>query len=271
MTKISETIKHYESLYPKDKIDDYFEEGYIPRKISDLKIMLDTIGDVDLPDEYIKVFLYELFHVGFKPDYEQICEKIKLIYELCKDVEIDREELMILFDFYSHGVYRLMFDQIKELIMSDIDLKEGLKVIMDMAIKYGRGEKEKLELLSGQYSSEFVEYIQRIVQSELVSSDRVLDILPSKEFIEKSKIYLPHRFVKAPLKMIPFRYEVVSAQEFVLKRLESVKFEKYYQDVLDDEKIMLGSCDSGDRLYTSFTKGEYEEDLKTKKKLIRKK
>ena len=271
MTKISEAIKYYKSLYSGDVVDDYFQDQYALRKVSDLKIMLDAIGDVDLPEDYIRVFLYELFHVGFKPDYEKICEKIKIIYELCKDVKISREGLMTLFTFYSQGVYKLMFDQIKELIISGKDLKEDLKIIIDEAKKYSKDEAEKFELLSRGYSSEFVKYLQKIIEADLISLDRVLEVLPSKEFIETSIIHLPSGFIKAPIKIMPYHYEVVSAQELVFKRLESAKFEEDYQAISDDEKIMLGSCDSGARLYTSFTKGEYEADLEAKKKLIRKK
>lgn len=271
MTKISKAVEYYKTLYTGDAIDEYFKDQYSLRKVADLKIILDAIGDVDLPQEYIKVFLYELFHVGFKPDYEQVREKIRLIYELCSDVKMTREELVILFTFYSHGVYRLMFDKIKELIKSDKDLKKGLQIITSEALKYGEEEEKKLECLSEQYPHVFVKYIKSIVKTELISSDKVLDILPSKEFMEASIIQLPQGFIKAPLKIMSSSYEVSSAQEFILKRLESAEFEAYYQDVLADEKIMLGYCDSGAKIYTSFTKGEYEEDLKTKKQLIRKK
>ncbi|MBR6690666.1 MAG: hypothetical protein IKL65_04985 [Bacilli bacterium] len=261
MTKISEQIKYYEhlTLKSKDKIDSYFEDPYIYRKIEDLKLMQDAIGDVELTDDYIKVFLYELFDVGFKPDYDKIIEKIKIIYELSKDTELTREELITLFTFYQHGVYSLMFDEIKKIILSHKDLKSSLEIIISEALKYGKEEAEKLDYLKKEYSSEFIEYIKRIVQEELISSDKVIEIIPSKDFIKSSII------------KIPLGYDIVSAEDLVAKRLKSKKFDEDYLTTLADKKIALGLCSTGEMVYTSFKKSEYEEDLKYKKRLIRKK
>ena len=47
--------------------------------------------------------------------------------------------------------------------------------------------------------------------------------------------------------------------------------EKDFQVTSLDKKIPLGFTSYGEIVYTSFTKGEYEEELKSRKKLIRKK
>ena len=128
------------------------------------------------------------------------------------------------------------------------------------AIKYGLEESKKLEYLKEEYGEEFIEKIQQIVKEECISSDKIIEILPSKKFIDSSVIEVPG-----------LGYTIVSGEDIILRRLKYIRVEDDYQKTLPDSKIALGFSSTGDMVYTSFTKGEYEEELKSCKRLIRKK
>ena len=98
------------------------------------------------------------------------------------------------------------------------------------------------------------------MKKECISLDKVLEILPSKEFIDLTTEEVPG-----------LGYTIKSAEDLVSRRLEYIRVEKDFQVTSLDKKIPLGFTSYGEIVYTSFTKGEYEEELKSRKKLIRKK
>ncbi len=299
MTKTSEAIKYYESIrektgivpYPtseftgdrlafytdvtiklvdgkmvveptRDKcLDDlYLGDSDASAKIQTLAFIQEAIGDVDLTDEYLKAYMSGLKSFPFKTPYERKIQKARIIYELSKDTEITTEELLTLIHLYHSGAYSLMHDEIKKLISTHKDLMSRLKLIISEAIKYGLEEAKELDYLKEDYSKEFVGKVQQVVKDECISSEKVLEILPSKTFIDSSLIEVPG-----------LGYTISSGEDLVLRRLKYVRVEDDYQTALADEKITLGFSSTGDIVYTSFTKGEYEEELKSGKKLIRKK
>ena len=58
MTMISEMIKYYEAIESDPDFDDYFGETDIYKKVEFLKLMRKAVGDVSLPDGYLKAFMY---------------------------------------------------------------------------------------------------------------------------------------------------------------------------------------------------------------------
>lgn len=299
MTKISEAIKHYESFrkkigivsYPTPKIprgrlsfytdvtikfvdgkldikpikdicldDLYLGDPDVSAKIQTLTLIQEAIGDVDLTDKYLKAYMQSLKSFPFKTPYERKLQKVRIIYELSKDTKMTTEELLTLIQLYHSGAYTLMYEEIKELIVTHKDLKSGLELVIGEAIKYGLEESKKLECLKEEYSKEFIEQIKQVVREECISSDKVLEILPSKTFIDASVEDVPG-----------LGYTISSGEDLVLRRLKYIRVEDDYQTALADEKVALGFSSTGDIVYTSFTKGEYEEELKSGKKLIRKK
>lgn len=259
MTKISEAIKYYESINPKTDFDSYFGDSYASLKIQTLSLMQKALGDVDLTDDCLKAFIYGFKSFPFKTPYDEMIQKVRIIYELSKDTKMKIEELLTLIELYQIGAYSLMDEEIKKLISTHKDFKTELKLIISEAIKYGILESKKLDYLKEEYSKSFVERLEKDVKDKCISSSKVLEIIPSKEFIDASKVSVPK-----------LGYTIISAEELVLKRLERLEIEDGYQKTLPDEKIVLGLTSYGDKVYTSFTKYEYEEDLKSKK-LIRKK
>ena len=297
MTKISEAIKYYESIIkqvgvvtiptPEFKLrcdrlrellcsdgkkitkpitqekklhEIYLGEPDAAAKLATLTLIQEAIGDVELSEEHLKVFVCGLKSFPFKTPYERKLQKVRTIYELSQGTKMTTEELLTLMQLYHSGAYSLMSEEIKELISTHKDLKGGLKLIIGEAIKYGLEESKKLECLKEEYGKEFIEKIQQIVKEECISSDKVIEILPSKSFIDASVVEIPG-----------LGYTTSSGEDLVLRRLKYIRVEDDYQTALADEKVALGFSSTGDIVYTSFTKGEYEEELKSGKKLIRKK
>ena len=260
MTKISEAIKYYESVEPKTEFDSYFKDSHASAKIYTLKFIQEAIGDVDLTDDYLKAYMYGIGSFPFKTPYERKIQKVRIIYELSKDAEMTIDELLALMKFYHAGAYSLMFEEIKELISTHKDIESGLKIIKRKAFEYGMEESKKLDYLKPDYSEDFIERIKQVVREECISSDKVLEMLPSKAFIDASAAEVPG-----------LGYKISSGEDLVVRRLKFIKVEEDFQKTSSGEKIALGWSSTGDIVYTSFTKEEYEDELTSQKKLLRKK
>ena len=259
MTKISEAIKYYESTKPKTEFDSYYGDSYASEKIQTLTLIQESIGDVDLTVDYLKAYLYGLKKFPFKTPYEKKVKKVRMIYELSKDADMTVDELLTLIELYHSGAYSLMSEEIKKLISTHKDLESGLKQIISEAKKYGLDEAKKLDSLKAEYSADFITRIQQVVEEECISSLKVLDILPSKEFIDTSVMEVPG-----------LGYTILSGEDLVVKRLQSIRVEDYFQRKSSTEPIALGYSSTGETVYTSFTKGEYEDDLKSKSRIRKK-
>ena len=145
-----------------------------------------------------------------------------------------------------------------------------------MLVRFGLTEDEtykkyfelsqKIECLKKEYSKYFIDELQHHIRYDGISIDRILEVLPSKSFIDFSK--------ERERKLETEQHEYFwyrSAEDLVLRRLCSREVEEGYQKAKLDKRIILGYSEWGQTVYTSFTKGEYEEDFKECKKLIRKK
>lgn len=259
MIRISELIKYYESIKPMTSFDSYFSDSSIDSKIGTLRLMFEAIGDVSLEEDYYKAFMYELRIMPIGVTHMEYIKEIQVLYELCKDVKMSIDDLRLLIACYRQGPYALMFKEIKELIIMG-KLSSEIKPITKKAYDISREEAEKLDYLKEEYGQKFIEEIQEIIVEECLSIDRVLEILPSKELIDSSRVDIPG-----------LRYPILSGEDLVIRRLRYLDVEREYQETMPESIIKLGYCSHGDTVFTSFTKKEYEEDLKAEKKLIRKK
>ena len=256
MTKISEAIMYYESIKPKTDFDAYFGDSHASSKIQTLSLIKEALGDVEISDDHLKAYIYGLRSFPFKTPYERELQEVRIIYELAKDTQMTAKDLITLIDHYDVGAYKLMSKRIKELISTREDIGMDLRVLVKEAMEYSIKEAAKLDYLKEEYSKKFIERIQKRIKDECLSAEEVFKIIPSKSFIEASEVEIPG-----------FGYTILSGEDIVTKRLYFIDIEEDYQKALPDERVRLGYSSYGDTIYTSFTKAEYEEDLKTKKKI----
>ena len=257
MKKISELIKYYESIKRDSDFEAYFTDINADSKINALKLMMEAIGDVSLPEEYLKAFMYELrIHSMWKSHLEDI-EKIKILYELCKDVEMKTADLRDLIKCYKRGPYTMLFDEFKSLARRG-NVRDRIYPLTKKATEISQEEAAKIECLRGEYGS-FIDEVQDTMVRYCLPVDRVYDVLPSKLFINSSNVVIPR-----------YNFDTISGEELVINRLCSLEDEKEYQETPLDRKIKLRYSRYGDTIFTSFTKGEYEEDLSYVKKLRKK-
>ena len=255
MTKISEAIMDYGSIRQKEA-GYYFGLVDESEKIYALRLVLEAIGDVELSDKYLETFACGFRRFPFNTSREQMSQEIRIIYELSKDADMTIKELAYLIISYHPGLYTLMYEKIKELITAHKDLESGLRLIKSQAYKYCIDAAKKLEYLKEEYSKDFIERIQRDVKYDLISADRVFEVLPSKSFIDFSKAR-EKELQKEQSEWFWYR----SAEDLVLRRLGSRDVEEKYQKTSLDDRLFLGYSPYGDAIYTSFTKKEYEEDM----------
>ena len=262
MIRISELIEHYKSIKSDPILDSYdlqFFVSEIDYRIDTLKEMYEALGDVSLREDYLRAFMFELRRIPTGVTHMEFMKEIRILYELCKDIDLSIDDLRLLIACYLEGPYTLMFKEIKELIIAG-KLSSEIISLREKAYDISRKEAKKLDYLKEEYGEEFIERIKGAVVEKCLSIDKVLDILPSKELIDSSKVYIPG-----------LQYPILSGEDIVIRRLYCLEIEKDYQETPLDFNIKLGYCSHGDTVLTSFTKREYEEDLESKKKLIRKK
>jgi hypothetical protein len=259
MIKISELISRYESLKPEGDMKLFFDEDSQLDTIEKLKDIQKAIGDVTMEEEVLSRFM-GISHYRYET-YMQYMKKIRILYELFKDEKMSIDDLGLLIACYEEGPYTLMFKEIKELIRTGkLSLDMNLFHLKDEAYDIARDEAAKLDDLKDEYGEHFIKILKYIIVEKCLSVDKVLDILPSKELIDSSSVWASG-----------LNYMPLSGEEIVIRRLSSPEREKEYQEAPLEARLKLNVGPHGSMTYTSFTKREYEEDLKSKKILIRKK
>ena len=256
MIKLSELIKFYESLKPEGEMLMFFDETKYWSTIDKLKDIMKAIGDVTMEKEYFIKFLDVSHILRYETDMEYM-KKIRILYELCKDIKMSTDDLGVLISFYQEGPYTLMFKEIKELIKTG-KLLSKIYSLREAAYDIARDEAAKLDYLKEEYGKIFIERLQYIVVEKCLSVDKVLEILPSKELIDSSSVVVPAQV-----------YPTFTGEDLVIIRLSSPEGEIEFQETSLESYIKLGICRHGDTIFTTFTKEEYLEDLKSTKKLIK--
>ena len=258
MIKISDLINRYQSIKPEGDMKLFFDEDAQLAIIEKLKDIQKAIGDVTMEEEVLSRFMgiscyrYET--------YMQYMKKIRILYELFKDEKMSNDDLGLLIACYEEGPYNLMFKEIKELIRTgQLSLDMNLFRLKEEAKDIARDEAAKLDDLKDEYREHFIKILKYIVVDKCLSIDKVLEILPSKELIDSSSVWASG-----------LNYMPLSGEEIVIRRLCTPEGEKEYQEAPLEARLMLNVGPHGAVTYTSFTKGEYEEDLSYVKKIRKK-
>lgn len=264
--KLSEMITYYESKKGnKDSLfGDYFEEKDIDQKLARLKLMQETIGNIELPLEQIRVFLYAGKMFQNKNEFQFTQSMIKDVTEIAQEKEdMPKEFLLTLLNTYDEEVYKK--SNIKEWINKVIKEEQEPRQLIDRYYDYlGRiknkievfyeEEKKKLEELKETYSPKFIERLQEIIIEKHITAEEVIKLIPSPEFIGKVT------------SDAPAIYNVIAGEEIVTRILHGyIDLDKFDED----EKIILGYTQYDTKITASFTKKEYLEEIEDKKQIKR--
>ena len=265
MTKISKelekykdtekTIKHYEKLIAEyERKSDKLEKDL--EKKEQLKCIEKALGDIDIKAKYLKVLLDQ------DHDLEPI--EVKRLYSIVADTDISTKDFSILADaYYILEDYPNSFSRIKKGIgeyddmLTVLDKVSGVKRIHCITDSY------RIEFLKGAFKDHYLCLYNLVRYHGLLASD-IMEVLPSKEFMEDT-VKKAHEMTIAEPRSIAYR----PAEDLVYFRLLDGKFEEKYKKTAPESKILLGHSEYGygTTIYSSFTKGEYEEDLKSAKAL----
>lgn len=204
---------------------------------------------------------------GLEHIKEKTLEKIR-IYDLAICASLSKKEISALKEsYYILKKQPEMFSEIKKSIGDYEDLLAVLDNVCD---------DEKIHHITDSYRIEFLKDTLTEYYTSLYNSVRyfglptsyLMDILPSKKFMEDSIVEAKR--LNATKNDGSLFY--VPAQDLVYFRSLYGKFEKeMYPQAKPDEKIFISYTEYGRKVYSSFTKAEYEEDLEKAIQLRKKK
>lgn len=267
--KLSVALKDYEERPKGDPVLEYFSEGLIYKKIEDIKMLIRVLGDVEFEDDVYMMFLYKVGQtkIGrFGMSDVDAYRKFKTIYDLIKDSKISSKLVGTLFDYYHGGAFELFKDDIKFSIdYLGIDGRDEfgkmLKSFVDKAKVIAKEDALRLEEeLKDEYDPKFISELQEIVSRRCIPYEKVMSILPTKEFIDSSTTTVP-----------VLGYQIISGADLVKRRLIGFVSDDEFEQTGMDSPIKLGICSSGDYVYTSFTKRQYLDSISIEKaKLLEK-
>ena len=272
--KLSDLIAYYQHrIEEKDVFFGlYFEENDLKSKLEKLKLMYKVLGDVVLPLDYFKTFLYAGHWYGNK-QYFVLSESMILdIYDIIK--KYDDMPISIIDDLIFH-YNKLCFEKfpVKEnfdLLVSEYKFteetsKKCIEYIEECCKKikdFYENESDKLQLIADQYPYEFIQSLRDIITTSCVTYDDLIKRLPLNSM---------------------FKPTIKNGNEFWAKyndyrfMIELLKGNVDLQDYQDDEYMVaytqIGQGDRGiecRKMYTTFTKEEYMNCIKaerTKQKL----
>ena len=269
MAKISEelekykdtkkTIRHYEKLIAEyERKSDELEKDL--EKKEQLKCIEKTLGDIDIKDKYLKVLLDRRHN--FSP------HELKQLYSIIADTDLSKKDFSILAD----ACYILSddpdsFSRIKKGIGKYDDMLTLLDEVSGVERIHCITDSYRIEFLKGVFKSWYT-CLYRSVRYEGVRASDIMDVLPTKEFMEDTRIKA-HEMTVAEPGSIAYK----PAEDLVYFRVSDVDVAKKYKRTKPGSKIYLGYSEYGygTTIYTSFTKGEYEEDLEKAKGMRKKK
>ena len=257
--KISELVEVYEERASEKEefFGVYFREKDVDAKLIMLKKMLGTLGDVSMPEDHIKMFLYRCRNSGSYSSYDHLPEDvIQGYYAMIKDYEdmplVIVNNLWNSYDKYCFREYDMitpMHKIIEEFGMTDKATRAYSEYTWMKKRELGatyQEESKKLEELKEDYDDRFISDLQRIITSSYYRADYVKSLIPSREFIDKSKVKTAHG------------YDIYSGEDIVTRILRGYVS---LDDFSEDEHIRLGPCTAGGDVFTSFTKRQYLEEI----------
>ena len=203
---------------------------------------------------------------GLEHIKEKTIEKIR-IYDLAICASLSRKEISALKEsYYILKKQPEMFSEIKKSIGDYEDLFAVLDNVCDTKEMHSITDSYRIEFLKDTfdcYSS-----LSMNVKYFGVPASYIMGILPSKKFVEDS--VLEAKRLNATKNDGSLFY--VSAEDLIYFRSLYGRFEKeLYPKAKPDEKIFVSYTERGRKVYTSFTKAEYEEDLEKAIQLRKKK
>ncbi len=274
MAKLSSEFEKYSSAkddieYYKRVVEEWKEKKGVleedAKKGERIKLIQDALGDIDIKDEYLESFL------NLKLYFPKSPEDVSKMYKLIKDADFSKRDVSVIMETYDYIKEPEKYDRVKEAIDKHEDLYISLDKIGDSHDTHAIVGSYRIEFLKDDCSDNFYDSLHRLVRGRYLNIpsygipvERLMKVLPSKEFMKWSKEEAK-RLSKKERNSIWYR----SAEDIILERMENSKFEKEYQEAESDGLIYLGYTEYGygNSIYASFTKGQYEEDLKTAKAL----
>lgn len=271
--KLSDMIVYYRKkcLQNDEFFKYYFEETDVQLKLERLELMYEVLGDVSMPLDYFKVFLYAGHDDGERFKFTK--HMIKHIYKIIK--QYDDIPIYIIDNLFSY-YNKECFDkyQVKEYFDILVSKYKFTKQTLERFIQYIENSREKLKdfylkecdklaFIREQYPCEFIKDLKEVITTKYIEFDELLDILPSNSFFKKtSEIdceywakYNDYRFILELLRgtinlddyadgdyMVPFKQICQRPQGIVVENM-----------------------------YTSFTKREYLDSIKKEKAIIKSK
>ena len=269
MTKISKElekykdteiiIKYYKRILAEwEKSESYFEHSL--QKEKKLKLIKKTLGDIDIKDEYLDVFLDIKNHFAETPD------EIKKVYNIIVDTDLSKSDVSALVEsYYLLKEHPEMFIEIKKSIGKDDDFLTVLDKVSGSREVHTITDSYRIEFLKGTFKERYPNLHQLIRYCNMSVSD-LMEILPSKKFMNFSE-----RKARE-LTRTQANFDLyLPAKELVLSRFEFDSFDKKYKESEMKLPVVLTDLSYGSKALTSFTKAEYEEDLEKAVQLRKKK
>ena len=264
--ELIKVVEMYErKVASKDpKFGYYFMEEKVEEKLARIKVRRDAIGDIKMKEEYIKMFLYSgyRYSYGQKVERELTEKKVKDIYKIMlRHPEMSLSALDTLIMYYDDECYKEFdmgkeFDELVKEYGYDDKLTSAYWKLVDKKRQelrdFYKKEADKLEYLKEEYDPKFIKRIQEAIEKAHVKADYAISLIPSKEFIAKSEVW------------VPIGYSILAGEDIVVRTILG------YTDPYagkDDKPIFLGHCSTGDYIYTSFTKKEYFDEIQRKDRI----
>ena len=259
--ELSKVIEMYErKIGEKDSyFKTFFMESKIEEKLKRLKLMKETLGDVKMKEDHIKVFLYSGHQASSMKGFSLTEDTIRDVYPiLLKHPDISLIALDTLIYYHDEECYKEFdmaseFDKLVKEYGYDEKIMGAYWRLIDVKRQEIREiykkEAKKLEYLKEEYDPKFITRIQEAIEKAHVSGEYAISLIPSKEFIKKSTV------------RVPIGYDILAGEDIVVRTI--LGYTDPYSGK-DDKPIFLGHCSTGDYIYTSFTKKEYFDELKSK-------
>lgn len=272
--KLSDLMVYYQQKVEKkdEFFKYYFEEPDVEEKLSILKKMYEILGDVTLPLDYFKIFLYSGHWYGNKAYFKLTESMIIDIYDIIKKYDnIPKHIVDKLLYYYDEECFeKCKAKEYFDLLVSKykfaeeaVDkfvqyIQDSEKKIKDFYLK----ESEKLAFIRDQYPSKFIDGLRKIILSNHINFDYLIGILPSntlfKPIVENESEFF------AKYNDYRFIFELLRGN----LNLDDYKDDDYI--VAFEEIREYDGRIKNIKMYTSFTKKEYLENIKERQKIKRK-
>jgi len=267
--KLSDLISRYQDKIEKkdDFFDLYFEEKDLEQKLAVLKLMYQSLGEVVMPYDYFKTFLYAGHWYGNK-NYFKITESMIIdVYDIIKEYDQMPIEIIdsLLYHYDEECFKKYQVKEYFDVLVSEYGFTDETK---ERCIEYieksknqlkdfYKNECDKLESIKEEYPYEFVSGLKDIITSHHMDFNELMSVLPSNTLFKPTSESESEFWAK--YNDYRFMFELLKGK---------INLDNYEDDehVVVFEKI--GQYENGigsKKMYTSFTKKEYLDAIKEEK------